>query len=70
MSLTYGYDLMGNDDHMIVAPVQATEMLSQLTLPGAALVNHLPFCEDTCSISNFDLTNVFSAAHPLVGAAV
>jgi cytochrome P450 len=43
MSLTYGYDLKGNDDHMIAAPVQGTEMLGQLILPGAALVNHLPF---------------------------
>lgn len=50
MSLTYGYDLKGNDDNMITAPVQATEMLSQLILPGAVLVNHLPFCEDTGSL--------------------
>jgi cytochrome P450 len=43
MSLTYGYDLKGNDDPMIAAPVQATELLSRLILPGAVLVNHLPF---------------------------
>ncbi|KAI0253723.1 cytochrome P450 [Lactifluus subvellereus] len=42
MSLTYGYDLKDNDD-IITAPVQATEIMSQLILPGAALVNHLPF---------------------------
>lgn len=57
MSLTYGYDLKGNDDNMIAAPVQATEMLSQLILPGAVLVNHLPFCEDTHSILYFGLTD-------------
>lgn len=50
MSLTYGYNLKGNDDRMIAAPVQSTEMLSQLILPGALLVNHLPFCADTRSI--------------------
>jgi hypothetical protein len=50
MSLTYGYDLKGNDDPMIAAPVQATELLSRLILPGAVLVNHLPFCEDTRSV--------------------
>ena len=50
MSLTYGYDLKDNGDHMIAAPVQATEMLSHLILPGAVLVNHLPFCADICSI--------------------
>ena len=43
MSLTYGYDLK-EDDEMIAAPVQAAEMLVPLILPGAAMVNHLPFC--------------------------
>jgi len=43
MSLTYGYDLKEGDD-MIAAPVQAAEMLVPLLLPGAAMVNHLPFC--------------------------
>jgi hypothetical protein len=43
MSLTYGYDLKEGDD-MIAAPVQATKILSECVLPGAALVNHLPFC--------------------------
>ena len=42
MSLTYGYDLKENDD--IVVPARRTgEIMSQLVLPGAALVNHLPF---------------------------
>ena len=50
MSLTYGYDLKGNDDHMIAAAVQASELLSHLVLPGALLVNHLPFCADTRSV--------------------
>jgi hypothetical protein len=43
MSLTYGYDLKEGDD-IIAAPVQATEMMSCAVLPGAALVNTLPFC--------------------------
>ncbi|KAH9987409.1 cytochrome P450 [Russula vinacea] len=42
MSLTYGYDLNDGDDFM-TAPIQATEIMSRLILPGAALVNHLPF---------------------------
>ena len=42
MSLTYGYDLQENDD--IVVPARKTgDIMSQLTLPGAALVNHFPF---------------------------
>ncbi|KAI0279677.1 cytochrome P450 [Russula brevipes] len=42
MSLAYGYELQENDD--ILVPVQKTsEIMSQVVLPGAALVNHLPF---------------------------
>ena len=51
MSLAYGYDLKGNDDRMIAAPVQATELLSRLILPGAVLVNHLPFCAETHTVT-------------------
>ena len=43
MSLTYGYDLKDGDE-ILEAPVQTNELLSPLLLPGAALVNHLPFC--------------------------
>ncbi|KAF8498603.1 cytochrome P450 [Russula emetica] len=42
MSLTYGYDLR-DGDKILEAPVQANELLSPLVLPGATLVNHLPF---------------------------
>jgi len=46
MSLTYGYDLK-DGDKILEAPVQANEILSPLALPGATLVNHLPFCAIT-----------------------
>jgi len=42
MSLTYGYDLK-DDDKILKASAGAAEILSPLLLPGAALVNHLPF---------------------------
>jgi len=42
MSLTYGYDLK-DGDKIFEAPVQTNELLSPLVLPGATLVNHLPF---------------------------
>ncbi|KAH9976351.1 cytochrome P450 [Lactifluus volemus] len=42
MSLTYGYSLKDEDD-MIAAPIQATEIMSRVMLPGAVMVNHLPF---------------------------
>ena len=47
MSLVYGYDLKDGDDFM-AAPIQATEIMSRVVLPGAALVNHIPFCEHPC----------------------
>jgi cytochrome P450 len=44
MYLTYGYDLKENDD--ILMPARRTgEIMSRLALPGAALVNHLPFLQ-------------------------
>ena len=45
MSLVYGYDLKENDK-MVEAPVQLTNILSRLVLPGAALVVYLPFRKD------------------------
>ena len=67
MSLTYGYDLKGNDDRMIAAAVQASELLSHLVLPGAVLVNHLPFCASAAlSFPHFSLNDGYSAAYPFV----
>ena len=43
MSLTYDYDLNDGDEFM-AAPIRATEMTARVILPGALLVNHLPFC--------------------------
>ena len=42
MSLVYGYDLKENDK-MVEAPVQLTNILGRFVLPGAALVVYLPF---------------------------
>lgn len=67
MSLTYGYDLKDYKDDMIAAPLEATNSLSPLLLPGALLVNHLPFRTDARSITPyFGLNDLFSAAHPIV----
>jgi hypothetical protein len=51
MSLTYGYDLKDNNDQIIAVPVQATEFVSRLIVPGALLVNHLPFCAEARSVA-------------------
>jgi hypothetical protein len=43
MSLTYGYDVKTNDDQMLEAPVEVNKILAQIVLPGAVLMNYLPF---------------------------
>ena len=45
MHLTYGYDLKENDDLMILPARRTGEIMSKFVLPGAALVNYLPFRE-------------------------
>jgi hypothetical protein len=69
MSLTFGYDLK-EGDKILEAPVQVTKILSPLVLPGAALVNHFPFCV----VSSFIPAMVvvphgcsFSATHSFMG---
>ena len=42
MSLVYGYELKENDK-IVEAPVELSNILGRLVLPGAALVNYLPF---------------------------
>ena len=49
MSVTYGYDLK-DGDKILEAPVQTTELMSPLIIPGGALVNHLPICAVPCFI--------------------
>ena len=43
MALAYGYDLK-DGDKILDAPIQVGELMSPLVLPGAVLVNYLPFC--------------------------
>jgi hypothetical protein len=63
MSLTYGYDLK-KGDKIIAAPIQATEIMSPLVVPGGSLVNQLPFCTSSyftpCCAS---LSQLFEVRH-------
>ena len=69
MSLTYGYDLK-DGDKMLEAPIEASKIMTPFVLPGAALVNYLPFC----ALSNFHpsmlvgLTTILSAIHSFMGS--
>jgi hypothetical protein len=43
MAVTYGYDLKEYNDDLINAPVEINKILAQSVLPGAVLINHIPF---------------------------
>ena len=43
MSITFGYDLK-KGDRMVESLDQIVKYLRPFNVPGAALVNHLPFC--------------------------
>ena len=68
MSIIYGYDVK-DGDKILDAPDWGVEVLSPLTLPGAALVNHLPFCtvSDLVPAILVMSHSRFSAAHSFVG---
>ena len=43
LAMTYGYEVQGPDDRKIEIPRRMTELGGAVTLPGALLVNDLPF---------------------------
>jgi hypothetical protein len=43
MSVTYGYDLKSYNDEFIEAPVELNKILSKAVLPGAVLINYIPY---------------------------
>ena len=48
MSIAFGYDVK-KGDRMVEVPDQIIQLMGPFALPGAALVNYLPFC----ALSNF-----------------
>jgi hypothetical protein len=72
MSLTYGYDLKENDD--ILVPVRkSTDIMMEVVMPGAALVNHLPFRTEQSFLYHWQMrvTTIFlSTTHPIVASIV
>jgi hypothetical protein len=47
MAVTYGYDLKEYSDDLIEAPVEINKILAQSVLPGAVLINYIPFSAET-----------------------
>src|SRR5258708_29478536 len=72
LSLTYGYDADGPDDRNVYVVKKMAQLASITTLPGALLVNSLPFFEYTHHFwrSRCSVTICLSAIHPRVVAVV
>jgi hypothetical protein len=71
MSLVYGYDVKGYDDHLLVVARKMAE-LGSAVLPGTVLVNEVPFREShrphlTCMT---DSNMSSSETYPSVGTVV
>ena len=47
LAMGYGYEVRGLDDQKIKAARKLAKLISETALPGALLVNDLPFCEYT-----------------------
>ena len=45
LAMGYGYEVKGINDRKVNAAKQLVELSGKITLPGAILVNDLPFCE-------------------------
>lgn len=47
LAMGYGYEVQGLNDQKIKAARNLAQLISETALPGALLVNDLPFCEYT-----------------------
>jgi hypothetical protein len=54
----FGYEVKGLNDRKVQAPGKLVKVVSESALPGALLVNNLPFCELSALVLT---TSVFSA---------
>ena len=47
LAMGYGYEVKGLNDQKIKAARKLAHIISETVLPGALLVNDIPFCEYT-----------------------
>jgi hypothetical protein len=45
LAMVYGYEVKGINDRNVIAAKNMMQLSSKMALPGAILVNDLPFCE-------------------------
>ena len=44
LMITYDYEVQGRNDRKVESAKKAVQLVSETVLPGALLVNNLPFC--------------------------
>jgi hypothetical protein len=47
LAMVYGYEVKGINDRNVTTPKKLVQLASKTALPGAILVNDLPFCESS-----------------------
>jgi hypothetical protein len=47
LAMAYGYEVKGLNDQNIKASRKLAQLISETAMPGALLVNDLPFCQYT-----------------------
>jgi hypothetical protein len=64
LALGYGYEVKGFNDRKVEAAGKMIEVVSATALPGALLVNNLPFCEPSVMVLTTSALIHTSTTHP------
>jgi hypothetical protein len=64
LAMGYGYEVKALDDPKIKAARKLAQLISETALPGALLVNDLPFCEYTLRYWASSTLICASTVHP------
>jgi hypothetical protein len=70
LSMGYGYDVKGIDDRKVNAAKTMVQLAGETALPGALLVNKLPFCD--CFLWHWTSSTLThsSTIHPWMASVV
>lgn len=64
LAIGYGYEVKGLNDRKVQAASKLVQVIGASTLPGALLVNNLPFCERPVSVLTTSALIYTSTTHP------
>jgi hypothetical protein len=64
LTIGYGYEVKGLDDRKVQAAGKMVKVVGETVLPGALLVNDLPFCESSALVLTTLALIHTSTTHP------